>query len=120
MMVTVVARPHTAVVDGVDVDLVAAAVRDCPAVAELVAGPPSGTATYLPGRRIDGIAVAAGAVRIQVRSRWEPVTELVTQIICATREVAPRHRVEVIVADIEDPPSTRTLHGRDGLEERTP
>ena len=120
MMVTVVARPHTAVVDGVDVDLVAAAVRDCLAVADLVAGPPSGAATYLPGRRIDGIAVAAGTVRIQVRSRWQPATELATQIRSATRVVAPLHRVEVIVADIEDPPSTRTLHGRDGLEERTP
>lgn len=120
MTVTVVAGPRTAVVDGVDVDLVAAAVRDCPAVAGLVAGPPSGAATYLPGRRIDGIAVIAGAVRIQVRSRWKPATELATQIRCAIRVVAPLHRVEVIVADIEDPPSTRTFYGRDGLEERTP
>jgi hypothetical protein len=120
MIVTVVAGPSDAVVDGVDVDLVAAAVRDCPAVADLVAGPPSGAATYLPGRRIDGITVTAETVRIQVRSRWEPATELAGQIRCAIRELAPLHRVEVIVADIEDPPSTRLSLGRNGREERTP
>jgi hypothetical protein len=85
-----------------------------------VAGPPSGAATYLPGRRIDGIAVTAGTVRIQVRGRWEPVPELAAQIHWAIRVVAPLHRVEVIVADIDEPPSTRMPLGRNGREERTP
>jgi hypothetical protein len=120
MIVTVVAGLSDAVVDGVDVDLVAAAVRDCPAVAELVAGPPCGAATYLPGRRLDGITVTAGTVRIQVRGRWTPIPELAAQIHGATRVVAPLHRVEVIVADIDDPPSTRMSVGRNGREERTP
>ncbi|MEV4467650.1 hypothetical protein AB0J51_29000 [Micromonospora echinofusca] len=106
MTVTVVAGPPDAVVDGVDVDLVAAAVRGCPAVADLVGGSPSGAATYLPGRRIDGITVTDGAVLIQVRSRWEPATALAAQIRRAAGAVAPLHRLDVIVADIEDPPST--------------
>ncbi|WP_199510849.1 hypothetical protein [Nucisporomicrobium flavum] len=107
MIVTVVAGPDEAVVDGVDVDLVAAAVRGCPAVADLVAGSPSGAATYLPSRRVDGVTVTAGTVLIQVRSRWAPVTELVAQIRSAVGAVAPLHRVDVIVADIEDPPPMR-------------
>ncbi|MFI7599385.1 hypothetical protein [Actinoplanes sp. NPDC049681] len=120
MTVTVVAGPHDAIVEGVDVDLVAAAVRRCPAVADLVGGPPSGVATYLPGRRIDGITVTAGTVLIQVRSRWEPATELAAQIRCAAGAVTPLHRVDVIVAAIEDPPLLRTPPRGNGLEERTP
>jgi hypothetical protein len=107
MTVTAPAGPYDAIVDGVDVDLVAAAVRGCPAVAGLVAGPPCGAATYLPGRRIDGITVAADKVLIQVRSRWEPATELAAQIRRAASALAPLHRVDVVVADIEDPPPVR-------------
>ncbi|MFI7545830.1 hypothetical protein [Actinoplanes sp. NPDC049599] len=108
-----------AVVDGVDVDLVAAAVCGCPAVADLVGGPPSGASTYLPGRRIDGITVTAGTVLIQVRSRWEPATELAAQIRTAASAVAPLHRVDVVVADIEDPPPIRLSRLRNGRERRT-
>ena len=120
MIVTVAAGPSDAVVDGVDIDLIAAAVRACPAVAGLVAGPPSGAATYLRGRRIDGVTVTAETLRIQVRSRWETATELAQQIRRAVRAIAPLHSVEVVVAGIEDPPSTRIAHGQHGREERTP
>jgi hypothetical protein len=99
------AGQRDAVVDGVDVDRVAAAVRGCPAVADLLGGPPTGAATYLPGRRIDGIAVTAGTVLVQVRSRWVASAELAVQVRAAVAVVAPRHRVDVVVADIEDPPA---------------
>lgn len=105
---TAVTGPYDTIVNGVDVDRVAAAVRGCPAVADLVGGPPSGAATYLPGRRIDGITVTAGTVLIQVRGRWEPAPELAAQVHHAAGAVAPLHRVEVILADIEDPPPTWT------------
>lgn len=107
MTVTAAAGPFDANVDGVDVDLVAAAVRGCPAVAGLVGGPPYGAATYLPGRRIDGITVTAGTVMIQVRSRWEPATELAAQIRRAAGVLTPLHQIDVVVADIEDPPPVR-------------
>jgi hypothetical protein len=107
MTVTAAAGPYDASVDGVDVDLVAAAVRGCPAVAGLIAGPPHGAATYLPGRRIDGITVTDGTVTIQVRSRWEPASTLAAQIRRAADGLTPLHRVDVVVADIEDPPSLR-------------
>ncbi|WP_199517292.1 hypothetical protein [Nucisporomicrobium flavum] len=116
-MTTTVAGPVYAVVDGVDVDLVAAAVRRCPAVADLIGGHPSGAATYLPGRRIDGITVTAGTIRVQVRIRWAPVTDLVAQIRGVVSTMAPQHRVDVIIADIDDPPPARGHHA---LEERTP
>lgn len=119
MTITVVAGAYDAVVDGVDVDLVAAAVRGCPAVADLVGGSPSGAATYLPGRRVEGITVAAGTVLVQVRSRWEPATVVAEQIRCAAGGLAPLHRVDVIVADIEDQP-IRISRWHDRLEERTP
>jgi hypothetical protein len=107
MTVTAAAGPYDATVDGVDVDLVAAAVRGCSAVAGLVGGPPHGAATYLPGRRIDGITVSAGTVTIQVRSRWEPALAVAAQIRRAADGLTPLHRVDVVVADIEDPPTPR-------------
>ncbi|KUL41267.1 hypothetical protein ADL15_05110 [Actinoplanes awajinensis subsp. mycoplanecinus] len=106
-------------VGGVDVDLVAAAVRGCPAVAGLVAGPPGGVTTYLPGRRVNGITVTADTVLIQVRGRWEPVTELAAQVRLAASELAPLHRVDVIVADIEEPPPARVSPCGNSLERRT-
>lgn len=51
-----VTGPYDAIVDGVDVDRVAAAVRGCPAVADLVDGPPRGAATYLPADGSTGSA----------------------------------------------------------------
>ncbi|MEV8510170.1 hypothetical protein AB0368_35810 [Actinoplanes sp. NPDC051475] len=49
----------------------------------------------------------AGTILIQIRSRWEPAIELAAQVRHAVVAVAPLHRIDVIVVDIEDPPPIR-------------
>lgn len=93
-----------AVVDGVAVDAVAAAVRACPAVEDLDGGWPGEVATYLPGRRILGVQVRPDAVLIRVRSRWGvPAGDVATQIRRAVVPLAQR-RVNVVIGDLGDPP----------------
>ncbi|SCL68482.1 hypothetical protein [Micromonospora eburnea] len=67
---TAIEKQGDAVVDGVDVDAVLAAVQACRGVAGLTAGWPGGRTTYLPGRQVEGVAVDADAVVVQVRGRW--------------------------------------------------
>lgn len=96
-----------AVVDGIDVDAVAAAVRDCGGVSGLVGGRYGEGTTYLPGRTIPGVTVGGGRVRVQVRSVWGIEAQVVAAEIAAT--VAPltgQYPVDVVIADIDDPPVT--------------
>jgi len=100
--VSAVDRPGPAVVDGVDVDAVAAAVRSCPGVDDLLAGS-SAVATYLPGRRVRGVRVASDHVLIAVRGRWAvPVAELAWQVRSAVAGLVAPRRVDIIVADLTD------------------
>jgi hypothetical protein len=94
----------SAVVDGVDLDAVAAAARSCPAVDDLCSGPWGGVVTYLPGRQVAGVRVASDHVTISVRGRWGvPFSELARQVRAAvTRLVAPR-RVDLVIADLTGP-----------------
>ena len=63
-------QPARAVIDGVDLDAVAAAVRSCPAIDDLSSGPWGGVVSYLPGRQLAGLRVASDHVLISVRGRW--------------------------------------------------
>ena len=73
-----------AVVDGVDLDAVAAAARSCAAVDDLCPGPWGGVVSYLPGRQVAGVRVAHDHVVISVRGRWGvPVSELAGQVRAA-------------------------------------
>jgi len=104
-----------AVVDGVDVDAVADAVCACPDVVALTAGWVGGRATYLPGRRVEGVAVDADAVVVQVRSRWGVTArELAGQVRTAVAPLAAGRRVDVVVADLADPPPAGADGGRGG------
>ena len=94
----------SAVVDGVDLDAVAAAARSCAAVDDLCPGPWGGVVSYLPGRQVAGVRVASDHVVISIRGRWEvPFSELGRQVRAAvTPLVAPR-RVDLVVADLTGP-----------------
>ena len=99
--------PGAAVIDGVDVDAVATAVRDCAGVSGLDGGHYGEVATYLPGRTVQGVVVGGGRVRVQVRSRWGVEAPLLAARITAV--LAPltgRYPVDVVIADIDDPPIT--------------
>lgn len=97
-------NPSPQLVDGVDVDAVAAAVRRCPGVEDLAVGALGSAASYLPGRTVPGIAVTADRVTIQVRARWAVTTaELATQVRAAVRGLIGPRRLDIVIADIGDP-----------------
>ena len=99
-----------AVIDGVNVDAVAVAVRACAGVSGLDGGQFGEVATYLPGRTVQGVVVGGGRVRVQVRSRWGVEAPLLAALI--TMGLGPltgRRPVDVVIADIDDPPITPPL-----------
>ncbi len=99
--------PGPAVIDGVDVDAVAVAVAGCAGVAALDGGPFGEVASYLPGRKVVGVVVGNGRVTVQVRSRWGiPAVELAAGITTVLAPVTGRRPVDVVLADIDDPPAT--------------
>jgi hypothetical protein len=93
-----------AVVDGVDLDAVAAAARSCAAVDDLCPGPWGGVVSYLPGRQVAGVRVAADHVVISVRGRWGiPVSDLAGQVQAAVRRLVALRRIDIVVADLTEP-----------------
>lgn len=94
-------QPARAVVDGVDLDALAAAVRSCPAIDDLSPGPWGGVVTYLPGRQLAGVRVAPDHVLISVRGRWGvPVAEMARQVRTAVAGLVGARRVDLEVADL--------------------
>jgi uncharacterized alkaline shock family protein YloU len=103
-------RPADGVVDGVDVDRVAAAVAACPAVARLTGGI-GGLGTYLPGRRVPGVVVRESAgpsppkVEVHVVARYGPtMREVASQVRTALAALIPASAVDVIIDDVDTEP----------------
>ena len=97
--------PDPAVIDGVNVDAVAAAVRACPGVPGLDRGQFSPVASYLPGRIVEGVEVSGGRVTVQIRAQWAvPVPELAARITRALAPLIGDRPVDVVISDIDDPP----------------
>jgi hypothetical protein len=97
--------PAPAVIDGIDVDAVAAAVRGCGGVSALDGGPYGQVASYLPGRKVIGVVVGDDRITVQVRSRWGiPAPDLAAWITVALARLTGRRRIDVVIADIDDPP----------------
>lgn len=91
-------------VEGVDVDAVYTAILGCPGVAGLGSGQIGAMTTYLRGRRLPGIRVTSEAIELEVRMAWgASAAEIGTAIGRAVQPLAPAHRLEVSVADIELP-----------------
>jgi hypothetical protein len=94
----------SAVIDGIDVDAVAAAVGECAGVSGLDGGEFGEVASYLPGRKVEGIMVGGGRVTVQIRSQWAvpapALAALVTGVLAPLTGCRP---VDVVVADIDDP-----------------
>ena len=100
-------RPGSAVIDGIDIDAVAAAVRGCAGVSGLDGGQFGEVASYLPGRKVEGIVVSGGRVRVQIRSQWAvPAPELGALIKTVLLPLTGHRPVDVVIADIDDPAST--------------
>jgi hypothetical protein len=96
-----------AIVYGIDVDAVAAAVLACPGVSDLHGGRYGEVTTYLPGRVVRGVVVGGGRVRVQVRSGWgTEAPKLAAVITAALAPLTGNRPVDVAIADIDDPPFT--------------
>ncbi|SDQ85650.1 hypothetical protein [Quadrisphaera sp. DSM 44207] len=86
-------------------DAVAAAVRACPAVADLHSGGLRQVATYLPGRRVAGVRVdGEGPVEVAVVAAWGvPAAVVAGQVRAAVAPLVGGRPVDVLVADVRLP-----------------
>ena len=85
-------------------DLVAAAVRAVPGVADLHAGTFGEVGTYLPGRRVVGVRLLPDHCEVHVALTWNSqVGETAHAIRAAVAAAGVRTRVDVTVEDIVDP-----------------
>lgn len=86
-------------------DAVAAAVASCPSVARLSGGGLAGqVATYLPGRRVEGVRVTDEAVEVHIATRWDvPIPETAAEVRAAVAPLAGGRPVTVAVDDVDDP-----------------
>ena len=95
----------SAVIDGIDVDAVAAAVRECAGVSGLDGGQFGEVASYLPGRKVEGIKVGGGRVTVQIRSQWAvPAPALAALVTAVLTPLTGCRPVDVVIAGIDDPP----------------
>lgn len=110
--------PGSAVIGGVNVDALAAAVRSCHGVGDLDRGPLGSVATYLPGRQLGGIRVGSDRVTLQVKGKWGvPVHELAAQIQQAAAPLVGSRTVDIVVTDLTDPtPSQGAPHSPDASQ----
>ncbi|HEX6499418.1 MAG TPA: hypothetical protein VF054_10350 [Micromonosporaceae bacterium] len=87
--------------NGPDPDAIARAVLDCPAVASLS----DQVATYLPGRRVVGVAVrddGTSSVEVHVVGTWGPtVHEIDAQVRRAVARVAGEVPLTVVIDDLD-------------------
>ncbi len=85
-------------------DAVAAAVLGCPAVADLHGGGMRQVATYLPGRRVNGVQVDDERLQVAVVGVWGiSVHELDEQVRAAVAPLALGRPVHILVADLQLP-----------------
>ena len=97
--------PGPAPFDGIEIDAIAAIVRGCAGVSALDGGPFGEVTSYLPGRTVPGVAVDGSRIRVQVRSKWGvPATDVAAMITAALAPLAGPRPVDVVIADIDDPP----------------
>lgn len=95
-------------VDGIDVDAVAAAVRGCPAVHDLDGGKLGGVATYLPGRRVPGIRIDDDRIEVHVRAVWnQPVSLVAQQIRAVLARLSGGRVIDVVLTDVAEPGQPR-------------
>ena len=97
-----------------DIQVVAAAALGCPLIANLTGGRFGEVATYLPGRRIQGVRAVEGELEIHVIARWDvPLPEVADAIRAAVAPHTSGMPVSVFIDDIEVP-GAETADGSDG------
>ena len=96
-------------VDLADPDLVAVAVLALPYVVALSGGQAGEIATYLPGRRVEGVRVRPGQVEVHVVARYGPtMAEVGAAVRTAVVDAAGPVEVLVGIDDLAVPPRRGT------------
>jgi hypothetical protein len=89
---------------GAAADAIASAARRCPAVADLYGGGLVQVATFLPGRRVEGVRLEEQRVLLSVVAAWGvPLVALADQVRAAVAPLAGGRRVDIHVAEIRLP-----------------
>lgn len=98
--------------DGSAADTVAGVVRAVPGVADLHTGMFGEVATYLPGRRVNGVRVADGHADVHITiAPQAPVRETAAAVRAAVAAAFPGLLVDVTVEDIASGPRTAAQPG---------
>lgn len=86
------------------IDLIAEAVRACPAVAGLHGGRFGQRTTYLPGRRVSGVTMSSDEIVVGVVGCYPAsVAEIASQVRAAVGALVPGVSVTVNVEDLRLP-----------------
>lgn len=92
-----------------DADAVAALVRGCHGVVRLVSGA-FGAATYLPGRRVEGVRMTDGVVELHVEvPLGVTAADVAGQVRSALAHRVGGRRVDVVVEDVLTPDEVAAL-----------
>jgi hypothetical protein len=87
-------------------DSIAAATTACPSVARMSAGDLGEVATYLPGRRVEGVRISDDGVEVHVVARWDvSLPAAADEIREALKRVVGDLPVSVFIDDVETPES---------------
>ncbi|MBA3349282.1 MAG: hypothetical protein H0T12_01890 [Actinobacteria bacterium] len=89
-----------------DVEVVAAVVAACPSVARLYGGRAAEVATYLPGRRVEGVRFTEDELEVHVVAAWDvPLPEVADEVRGAAAPVGGGLPVAVFIDDVDIPPA---------------
>ena len=90
----------------VDAEVIAAAVSACPSVARLYPGGVAEVATYLPGRRVEGVRLGEDQLEVHVVAAWDvPLPQVADEVRGAAAPVAGGLPVAVYIDDVDIPPA---------------
>jgi hypothetical protein len=88
----------------VDVEVIAGMVAACPSVARLYPGRASEVATYLPGRRVEGVRVADDELEVHVVAAWDvPLPQVADEVRGAATPLSEGLPVAVFIDDVDVP-----------------
>ncbi|CAN5290919.1 hypothetical protein BH20ACT22_BH20ACT22_00420 [soil metagenome] len=100
-----------------DAEVIATVVAACPSVARLYPGRVAEVATYLPGRRVEGVRLAEDQLEVHVVAAWDvPLPHVADEVRGAAAPVAGGLPVAVYIDDVDIPPA---LLGADEPPEET-
>lgn len=88
----------------IDAEAVAERAAGCRSVARLSPGPVGEVATYLPGRRVEGVRLAGGQIEVHVVARWGVrVPDLAAEVRAGVGSIAAGFPIDVHVDDVDVP-----------------